>query len=95
MLKTAGDIGVLIRDRRREARLTQGALADRVGVSRQWLSDMERGKSTAEIGLVMNTLDALGVVLRVDELAFDHEIPTPADIDAIVREARKKRSDGA
>lgn len=64
--------------------------AERAGVSRTWLSDVERGESSTEIGHVLRTLDALGVVLRTVGRGLDHEILPPSDIDAIVRDARKQ-----
>ncbi|MBL8672558.1 MAG: helix-turn-helix transcriptional regulator [Alphaproteobacteria bacterium] len=60
----AADLGSLIRKRRQALRLSQGALAAQVGVSRQWLVEVERGKPRAEIGLVLRTLQALGVRLE-------------------------------
>lgn len=61
---TPGDLAHTVRERRKQMRLSQAALAKRAGVSRTWLAELEQGKATAEIGLVLNTLLALG--LRVD-----------------------------
>ncbi|WP_229665802.1 helix-turn-helix transcriptional regulator [Ornithinimicrobium pekingense] len=53
MLRTVRDVGAAVRRARREAGLSQHALADRAGVSRQWLSRVEAGKGpSAEIGKV-------------------------------------------
>jgi transcriptional regulator with XRE-family HTH domain len=38
--------------------MTQTDLAARARVSRRWLSDLESGKPTAEIGLVLKVVDA-------------------------------------
>jgi len=43
--------------------LDQGSLARQVGVSRQWIVAIEKGKPRAPIGLVFRTLSALGVAL--------------------------------
>jgi HTH-type transcriptional regulator / antitoxin HipB len=56
------DLGLYVRQRRQDNRYSQERLARAAGVSRRWLSDLEAGKPTAEIGLVLNTLHALGVV---------------------------------
>jgi HTH-type transcriptional regulator / antitoxin HipB len=94
-LRTSKDIGALIRQRRHELDLSQLELAERVGVSRQWVVDVERGKPRAELGLVLRTLDVLDVRLHVDggpqakEKALSG--PAGADVDAIVRAARKPR----
>lgn len=63
-LKTARDIGTLIRDRRTASGFTQLQLATQCGVSVRWLGDVEAGKSTAAIGLVLRVLDSLGVELN-------------------------------
>ena len=68
-LRTPTDIGALIRETRRGLRLDQAELARRVGVSRQWIIGIEKGKGRAELSLVLRTLETLGVVLRADEPA--------------------------
>jgi HTH-type transcriptional regulator / antitoxin HipB len=96
VLRTARDLGALIRDRRRKLRLDQQALADRIGVSRQWVVEIEKGKPRAELGLVLRALGALDVRLTVEDAGAAPLIgapgPTPAvDIDAIVADARSSR----
>jgi HTH-type transcriptional regulator/antitoxin HipB len=66
-VRTPLDIGAAIRDRRRRLKLGQDELAARVGVSRKWIIDIEKGKPRAEIGLVLRTLDALGLRLSLDD----------------------------
>jgi transcriptional regulator with XRE-family HTH domain len=62
--------------------MTQSRLAKTAGVSRRWLSDLESGKPTAEVGLVLKVLNALGLVLDArPELAN----PASVDIDEILR----------
>lgn len=85
-IRTPSELGHLIRERRRELGLDQGALAARVGVSRLWLNEFERGKPRAAIGLVLRTLAALGLdvdVVQAKSLADD--------IDAVVDAARRRR----
>ena len=48
-----------VRGRRQDLGLSQGEVAARAGVSRQWLSGLEGGKAGAEIGLVLRVLDVL------------------------------------
>jgi HTH-type transcriptional regulator/antitoxin HipB len=95
-VRTPRDLGALIREHRGRLGLDQRALAERVGVSRQWIIEVERGKAGAAVGLLLRTLEALGVTLLVDDA------PSPArrasrsvaadtpDVDAIVRRARKR-----
>jgi HTH-type transcriptional regulator / antitoxin HipB len=73
----ARDLGRYVRDRRRAAGLTQESLASKALVSRRWLSELESGKPTAEVGLIFRVAAALG--LYVDLLP----VPAPEiDLDA-------------
>lgn len=54
------DLGALIRNRRREQRLTQTQLADMADVSVVFVNEIEHGKPTAQIGRVLRVLQALG-----------------------------------
>jgi HTH-type transcriptional regulator/antitoxin HipB len=66
-LRTPTDIGLLIRETRRARGLDQAELARRVGVSRQWIIGIEKGKGRADLSLVLRTVEALGIALRSDE----------------------------
>ena len=74
---TAEALGQYLRDRRRAAGLTQSDLATRAQVSRRWLSDLESGKPTAEIGLVFRVVSALGLFIDLRSVA-----PPDIDLDA-------------
>ena len=60
-IRTPAELGALIRDHRKRLRLHQKSLAEKVDVSRQWIVDVEKGKPGAPIGLVLRTLNALGI----------------------------------
>jgi HTH-type transcriptional regulator/antitoxin HipB len=62
-LNDTEDLGRYLRDRRRAAGLSQDGLAGRAAVSRRWLSDLEQGKPTVEVGLVFRVIGALGLYL--------------------------------
>lgn len=64
-IKTARELGALIREQRTQCNWTQEELASRVGVSRLWIVQVEKGKPTAQIGLVLRTLKELSVALDV------------------------------
>ena len=55
-VRTPLDLGLILRDSRRKLGLSQGELATRAGVGRQWLVAIEHGKARAEIGMVLRTL---------------------------------------
>jgi HTH-type transcriptional regulator / antitoxin HipB len=95
-VRTPSDLGSAIREQRRRLNISQQKLADAVGVSRQWLVEVERGKPRAEMGLVLKTITALGLRVALDDgnnvRRSDRAVaPPPPDIDAIVARARKGR----
>ena len=53
-------LGGLIRDARKAQGLTQQEFADVAGVGVRFLSELERGKETAEVGLVLKVLATAG-----------------------------------
>jgi transcriptional regulator with XRE-family HTH domain len=81
-LNTPRDLGLYIRDRRRALALTQAGLAASAAVSRRWLSELEAGKSTAEVGLVFRVLHALDVRL---DAAPEERGPDDIDLDDLLR----------
>lgn len=95
-IRTPTDLGSAIRDRRRRLNLDQDELAGRIGASRKWIIDVEKGKPRAEIGLVLRALDALGVRLSLDDgdktASADAAIPAvpAADIDRVLDRMRDK-----
>jgi HTH-type transcriptional regulator/antitoxin HipB len=53
------DIGVLIRARREELGWDQLSLAQRLGVSRKWVVEVESGKPKVQLDLVLRCLNEL------------------------------------
>lgn len=60
------EIGAIVRQARAEAGITQAALAARIGASRFWVADLERGKPRAELGLTLKALRALGLAVAIE-----------------------------
>src|SRR5450631_2925988 len=58
---TAASLGEAVRHYRTEAGLTQAALADRAGLHRSYLSELERGKETEQLKRLVRVLRQLGV----------------------------------
>lgn len=93
-IRTPAELGALIRDRRTRLGIDQKTLAQKVGVSRQWIVAVERGKPRAEIGLILRTMAALGIHLSPHaeshgKTKFSAE--SAVNIDSIVAAARTKR----
>ena len=81
-------MGTQIRGRRLELDLSQSELAARAGVSRKWIVDVEAGKPTAAIGLVLRVLDALDLDLHAiprGGVETHDELPDAIDLDALLR----------
>ena len=61
LIRTPREVGLLVRERRRAARVTQSELAERIGASREWVRQLETGKPRLELGLTLRALAALGI----------------------------------
>lgn len=96
VLRTARDIGALLRDARKRAKLDQATLAERIGVSRKWVIDAEGGNPGAAIGTLLRALGVVGVDLTVEAPALSQPEPRapPAlpvvDLDQVVNATRKQ-----
>lgn len=66
IVKSAKEIGEIMRKKRKDQGLTQGQVAEHTGLSVRLISEVERGKQTAEIGKVLYLLDVLGLDLILD-----------------------------
>ncbi len=66
--------------------MTQADLSTSAQVSRRWLSDLEAGKLTAEVGLVFRVLHALELTL---EARPAETRPRDIDLDDLLRTQRQ------
>ncbi len=64
-LHTTNDVGLYVRDARRRMGLTQVELAQQAGVTRRWVSSLERGRDRVDLSLVLRVLDVLDLSLDV------------------------------
>lgn len=64
-VRTLRQLALAVRRRRIALGLSQAQLAARAHVSRQWVSEFETGKATAELGLALRLLDALDLRLQL------------------------------
>lgn len=60
-------LGETIRARRKELHYTQAYLAEFTGLSVSFISDVERGKTTAEIEKIIRLINVLGLNLLVEK----------------------------
>ena len=64
-VKDSAAIGAIIRRLRREAQLTQIKAASMCHVGTRFLSDLENGKATIQLGKVLRVLQAFGVLVML------------------------------
>ena len=62
----AASLGNVIRSRRKELKYTQGFISEITGLSVSFLSDLENGKPTAEIGKTIEVINLLGLDILVE-----------------------------
>jgi y4mF family transcriptional regulator len=62
----AKSLGNAIRQHRKSMGLTQLDAAGLCGVGERFLSELERGKPTAQLGKVLQVLNRLGLRLEID-----------------------------
>ncbi|MGN0962867.1 MAG: helix-turn-helix domain-containing protein [Clostridia bacterium] len=60
-------LGRVIRERRKDLNYTQAYLADFTGLSVSFISDLERGKPTAEIEKTIRLINILGMDVFVEK----------------------------
>lgn len=91
LIRTSADLGAVIRDRRRQLELDQSTFAKRIGVSRQWVIEVERGHPRAEVGLVLRAIDTLDIRLDARVEPAKGRGSHAVDIDSIVAKAKKSK----
>jgi transcriptional regulator with XRE-family HTH domain len=64
---TPASFGTAIRHYRTEAGLTQAELAEKAGLHRSYLSELESGKETEQLKRLLRVLRQLGVRMTLDK----------------------------
>ena len=67
LIKDVSGLGAAIRSQRKRLGLTQQELADACGCSIMYLSNLERGKETAELGSALRIVNLLGLDMTLSE----------------------------
>ncbi len=65
MFKTPREAGMILRQLREDAGLSQGDLAEKAHVSKRWLVNFENGKPSVDMSLVMDCFSVLGAGFEV------------------------------
>ena len=87
-IRNPEQLGRAIRLKRKEQGLSQGALAGRLGVGRKWVIGVESGNPKAEFGLILKTLDLLGLRASLGEqsqqsASQEHRQAEPSRLDEV------------
>jgi HTH-type transcriptional regulator / antitoxin HipB len=72
IVKTA-DIGAAVRRKRKEDSLTLADAAALCGVGYRFMSDLENGKATVQLGKVLQVLTALGLNVYLESRKWPDE----------------------
>ena len=86
-MRTPRELGLILRGRHRDLGLGQEALAQRAGVSRQWVVEVEQGKPRAELGLVLRLIRVMGLWIEV------HATPSDSELADLTRSPRAEGPD--
>lgn len=66
-VRTVRELGASVRVQRESLGLSQQALADRAGVTREWVVRFENGKVSVPLNLVFDVLTALNLTIDLGE----------------------------
>ncbi len=72
-IKDPKEIGALIRQARKQAKLKQADAAAMCGVGTRFLSDLENGKSTLHLGKTLQVIKAFGLVIFIKKKELTDE----------------------
>lgn len=64
---TPASLGAAIRHYRRQAGLSQAELAERTGLHRSYLSELEQGRETEQVKRIIRILKELGVRMTLEK----------------------------
>lgn len=70
---TAADIGAAIRKKRKDDGLTMVDAAALCGVGYRFMSDLENGKKTAQMGKALQVIKALGLDIYIESRKWPDE----------------------
>ena len=69
-VRSVKDVGAAVRARRKELGLTQRELAEACGCGTRFLSELENGKPSIELGKALRVLGVLGLDIDIDGKSF-------------------------
>jgi HTH-type transcriptional regulator/antitoxin HipB len=92
-LRSAEQLGMTIRLKRKEKGLSQNRLAELLGVERKWVLRLEAGNPRAELGLVLKALNALSLRASLSDedrsLSREDRRPSTSRLDEVFRRLQR------
>jgi len=77
-LNSAASLSSLVQNKRHQMKLSQAELADKVGVSRLWINQVEKGKESINFSLVLRLLKTLDLSLKTVDIT-----PAKEELNAV------------
>ena len=78
-------VGALVHETRLAAGLTQTQLGERIGASRFWVAAFEKGKPSAELGLALKAIHALGLAITIaPQQTREHQLKADTSLASVV-----------
>ncbi|AEG44347.1 helix-turn-helix domain-containing protein [Isoptericola variabilis] len=71
LARSSRDVGRFVQQARRRRGLSQAALADELGLTRQYVSEVESGADNLYITRLFEIFDELGIDVRLEERGAD------------------------
>ena len=90
-MQSQRELASLVEQRRREHGLTQAELAERVGVSRQWVNALEAAEGNPSFTNLVAVLSALDLGLDIVEMTVTRPELVEPDLDEMVNRHRLPR----
>lgn len=85
LIQTTRAFGAAVRGARKDRGLSQAELAAKARVGRPWLSELETGKRTAELGRALSVLAALDLAITLVPMP-DHR-PSGVNLGQVLGES--------
>lgn len=70
LIKNTKQLGRVIRQKRKELKLTQKEVSDLCNTGNRFISELENGKATVQFGKVLKIINALGLEVQIVNKGF-------------------------
>lgn len=88
-IRSTRDLAAVVKGRRKDLAVSQAELAQRAGVARKSISELESGKTQPELALVLRVLEQLGLDIEVGRGVDARTQKRTVNLDTIIDEHRR------